>query len=106
MIFAASLGWSSEEFDDSPELCEKDPYPIPLEIFKNLGLYDAILIMALAKTRNFEVAKSDTETAVIVEGLASAGFRQMGKIYGKCEGYEFLQEWVDVIIKENVESKQ
>jgi dnd system-associated protein 4 len=100
IIFAASLGWQQDEFDEAVAFCEKDPYPIPLETFKSLGLYDPILIITLARTKNFEVAKNDTEIAAIIEGFASAGFRYMDKIYGKCEGYEFLQQWVDVISKQ------
>ena len=104
IIFAASLGWQRDEFDEAVAFCEKDPYPITLETFKSLGLYDPILIMTLARTENFEVAKNDNEIATIIEGLASAGFRYMDQIYVKCEGYEFLQQWVDLISKQTTKS--
>lgn len=101
IIFAASIGLERDEFDADAVFCEKDPYPITLETFKSLGLYDPILIITLARHQDFEAAKSENNVAATIEGFASAGFRYMEQIYRECEGYEFLQQWVDLASRKN-----
>ena len=102
IIFAAAIGLDRDEFDEDAAFCEKDPYPITLETFKSLGLYDPILIMTLARHEDFEIAKSESAIASTIEGFASAGFRYMEQLYRECEGYEFLQQWVDLAAKRSI----
>ena len=65
-----------------------------IEVFESIGLYDYIFILGLAKTKSYEVVNDKEKLAHIIEGYSSAGFREMLRIYEKCSGHNYLDEWV------------
>lgn len=100
IIFAASIGYKKDECDEEVSFISKEPHPIQLDIFKNLGLYDYILILGLSKTKSYEIIQQIELLAKIVEGYASAGFREMLRVYERCAGHNYIDEWVQKIIRD------
>jgi dnd system-associated protein 4 len=98
ILFAASIGYKRDEFDSEINFFPKEPYPIDIDIFKNLQLYDYILIIGLAKTKSYEIVNDNDELARIIEGFSSAGFREMLRVYDQCSGHNYIDEWVQHII--------
>ena len=98
MIFAAEIGYRNDEFDNEVDFCKKEPYPIQIEVFQSLGLYDHIVIIALAHTKSYAVVNDADQLAKIAEGYASAGFREMLRRFERCSGHNFLDEWVQEVV--------
>ena len=96
MIFAASLGYQRDEFDIDVTFVQNDPYPIGMDIFKNQGLMDFIIILGLVKERKPEIVDNEDELAKIVEGYACSGFRHMLSRYDSCGGSNYLDDWVQM----------
>ena len=100
IVFAASIGYQKDECDVEVSFISKEPYPIQLDIFNNLGLYDYILVLSLSKTKSYEIIQDKESLSKIIEGYASAGFREMLRVYEKCAGHNFIDEWVQKIIRD------
>ena len=98
---AAAFGLHKGEYDESPELKEKDPLPIPLETFKSQDLYNMFLILGIAHTDDPAIAKEEAALCRLVEGLASAGFRLMGEMYrdGGSKPNFWLKDWQDAVLE-------
>ena len=100
ITFAASIGYQKDQCDEEVSFISKEPYPITLDIFKNLGLYDYILVLGLSKTKSYEIIQDEESLSKIIEGFASAGFREMLRVYERCAGHNYIDEWVQKIIRE------
>jgi len=94
IMFAAGIGCYKDEYDDEVAFCDKEPYPIPMDIFQNVGLLDYIYVIGLSKTKNYNILNQKEELCKIIEGYSSAGLREMLRVYERCAGQEFLHEWV------------
>ena len=99
MIFAASIGFKRDEYDRDISFITRDPYPITFDIFKNLNLFDIILCLALSEHKTYKVLDDEDLLAKVIEGYSSAGFRQMLRLYERCGGHNYLDEWIQDIIK-------
>jgi hypothetical protein len=74
IMFAASMGFYEDRFDEHPQFNTGAPYPVDMQIFKNIRLYPYLQVLAMAKSGNHEAALDDEVIARTVEGYASAGF--------------------------------
>jgi dnd system-associated protein 4 len=98
VIFAASIGFKRDEYDEDVSFISKEPYPIQLDIFQSQGLYDFILILGLSKEKAYEIIQNEELLATTIEGYASAGFREMLRVYERCSGHNYIDEWVQEIL--------
>ena len=98
IMFSASIGYKRDEFDEHIEFCKKEPYPIPIETFISLGLFEQIIVLGLARTKSYEVVKDYQTLSQITEGYSSAGFREMLRIFEKSSGHNYLDFWIQDIV--------
>jgi hypothetical protein len=103
VTFAASYGMYKGEFDDDVEFVEGAPVPIPLEIFKNAGLYDTALVLTLKRFHSESALQSPESISKALEGFSSAGLRNMAKLD---TGHDFLRVLVHEIGKVQGETKR
>jgi hypothetical protein len=78
VAFLAAYGYSQEM--DPPEsfAAAKSTNPIDLSTFRNRGLYPQLLMVAIAVSRGWMVAKSPDEICAITERYATVGGNRLG----------------------------
>src|SRR5581483_1602630 len=85
VIFAASLGYKLTEGKKPKGQIEgtKQVYPIDLDIFKSQGLFQNVLLMALATEKSQEIIRDENRIFRLIEGFAHQGFSEMETILDK-----------------------
>lgn len=78
VAFLAAYGYSQELEPPDNFAAAKSTNPIDLATFRNRGLYPQLLMIAIAASRAWIVAKSPDEICAINERYAALGASQLG----------------------------
>jgi hypothetical protein len=97
---AAAIGFHQDDPIDTIEFVQKQPNPIALDIFRNQGLFDILLLLSISKLKDTKVAKDPELVTQITERLACAGFRAMHDMYDNDGAHFWLDGWEDRIVKQ------
>ncbi len=73
VAFLAAYGFSQEVAPPETFRAAKSANPIDLHTFRNRGLHPQLLMVAIAHTRNWMVAKNPDEICAIAERYAAVG---------------------------------
>lgn len=102
---AAMVGLGEEPLLGEPVLLDRDPRPIPLEIFENQNLLEPLLLAAIVSKSDATIARDKDAVARLVERLASSGFVRMQQIYEESGPQFWLDRWEDLVVQEASTSK-
>jgi hypothetical protein len=101
VIFAASLGYKlaggkkpKGQIEDTNRV-----YPIDLDVFKSQGLFQNVLLMALATEKSQEIIRDEDRICRLIEGFADQGFSEMKEILDKATGITFHVELAKLLRK-------
>jgi hypothetical protein len=97
---AAAIGLNQDDPIDTVEFVQKQPNPIALDIFRNQGLFDILLLLSISRTKDTKVARNPELVSQIIEGLACAGFRAMHEMYDEGGIHFWLDGWEDRIVEQ------
>jgi len=78
VAFLAAYGYSQELEPPDNFAAAKSTNPIDLATFRNRGLYPQLLMIAIAASRGWIVAKSPDEICAINERYSEVGARSLG----------------------------
>jgi len=78
VAFLAAYGYSQELEPPDNFAAAKSTNPIDLATFRNRGLYPQLLMIAIAASRGWIVAKSPDEICAVNERYAALGASQLG----------------------------
>jgi dnd system-associated protein 4 len=101
VIFAASLGFKLAEGRKPKGQVEdtKKVNPIDLDTFKNQGLFQNVLMMALATEKSQEIIRNEDQICRLIEGFAHQGFSEMEAILNKATDTTFHIELAKLLQK-------
>ena len=85
MIFTAGYGFHKIVSSGKQPVLEfiDQPYPIDMDIFKNLNLFPFIIFLGIALTGGREIIKQEESLARIIENYADAGCRELNILLKK-----------------------
>jgi dnd system-associated protein 4 len=92
VLFAASLGYkiSNGQRRKPPINFLKQPNPIDLMVFKNQGLFPAMLLICLATTKSHAIARQEERIVELIESFADAGFKELSEILRESTPADFI----------------
>jgi hypothetical protein len=97
VAFLAAYGFSKEVEPPETFRAAKSANPIELHIFRNRGLYSQLLMVAIAHTRNWMVARSPDEICTINERFAALGASDLGIHAGEHQSVQVRKRLLEVI---------
>lgn len=91
VIFAAGLGFykSGKSKPQGKDSFLSQPYPISVDVFKSQQLYPIMLLLALAVTKNSQIARDEKQICGILEDYAEVGFLELNKMLSASNPQEF-----------------
>jgi len=103
VVFAAGLGFS--KVGKRKPHCAGDflsqPYPISVDVFKSQQLFPIMLLLALAITKNSQIARDEKKICGIFEDYAEVGFLELNKLLSESNPQEFHIELGRLIAETN-----
>ena len=101
VLFAASLGYKISEGRKPKGQVEstKKLGSIDLDIFKNQGLFQNVLLIALATEKSQEIIRDEDRICRLIEGFADRGFSEMKEILDKATSITFHVELAKLLRK-------
>lgn len=101
VIFAAGLGFSVIGKRPPPSASSflDQPYPISIEIFISQQLFPIMLLLALAVSKDKQIARDEKKICGILEDYADKGFLELNKLLSKSNPQEFHIELGRLIVK-------
>ena len=91
VIFSAGLGFSKAGRRRPKSAVDflSQPNPISVDVFKSQQLYPIMLLLALAVTKDNQIAKDEKRICAILEDFAEIGFRELKKVLDQSNPQEF-----------------
>ncbi len=78
----------------------RNPVRLIWPVFRNQGLYETLLALAIANTGDESICTNDERLCFLVEALARAGFREMAHRYEACGHDQYwLSEWEKLVLE-------
>jgi len=91
VIFAAGLGFSKTGKRKPQSVGDflSQPNPISIDVFKSQQLFPIMLLLALAVTKNSQIARDERKICGILEDYAEVGFLELNKLLSESNPQEF-----------------
>jgi hypothetical protein len=97
VAFLAAYGYSQDMDPPDSFTAAKSTNPIDLSTFRNRGLYPQLLMIAIAASRGWIVAKSPDEICSINERYAAVGAVQIGFFDGEQHPSTIFQRLIEIM---------
>lgn len=106
VVFASGIGFSlvgKKKPAKAKGFLEK-PYPIGIEVFQREGksLYPIMLLIALAVTRDNQVARNEKAVCGLIEDYSEVGFKKLLEILSESTAQEFHIELARLIAETKI----